>query len=254
MTDYKLMPVEPSADMLGNAMSVCTGFSGDYGTYNCYLSEDAAREVYQAFRAVAPAVQGEPVAWMHDSPGRMDVIHAAVKKLLADSHDAAGHLHRPLDKSQHYTIPLYAAPQPAEQQPTLDVAARRQSPPDDPLGGLTYQPDGDANFYTLSRPEGRWVARIQFNGELYGPEQERILESMLGDRNVRYGDGYHDGLADAWRDQPDVAGLVTLLEHARCNTCDGSGGLYDNHRQPHQCQWCHDRSKALAAYRKGGEA
>lgn len=61
----------------------------------------------------APRVQWEPVAWMHDSPGRVDVIHAEVKKLLVDSHDAAGHLHRPLDKSEHYTIPLYTAPQPA---------------------------------------------------------------------------------------------------------------------------------------------
>lgn len=54
--------------------------------------------------------------------------------------------------------------------------------------------------------------------------------------------------------QPDVTLLLELLSHARCNTCDGSGGLYDNHGNPHQCQWCHDRSKALAAYRKhGGE-
>ena len=53
--------------------------------------------------------------------------------------------------------------------------------------------------------------------------------------------------------QPDVTLLLELLSHARCNTCDGSGGLYDNHGHPHQCQWCHDRSTALAAYRKGGE-
>ncbi|NYT76605.1 hypothetical protein H0A71_06345 [Alcaligenaceae bacterium] len=56
--------------------------------------------------------RGEPVAWMHDSPIRVDVIHASVKKLLQDANDAAGYLHRPLDKSKRYTIPLYAA-QPA---------------------------------------------------------------------------------------------------------------------------------------------
>ncbi len=57
-----------------------------------------------------PAASAEPVAWMHDEPGRVDVIHTAVKKLLHDSHEAAGYLHRPLDKSGRYTIPLYAAP------------------------------------------------------------------------------------------------------------------------------------------------
>lgn len=54
--------------------------------------------------------------------------------------------------------------------------------------------------------------------------------------------------------QPDVTLLLSLLSHARCNTCDGSEGLYDNHGLPHQCQWCHDRSKAVAAYREGGES
>ncbi len=52
---------------------------------------------------------------------------------------------------------------------------------------------------------------------------------------------------------PDVEGLVTLLEHARCNTCDGSGAVYDGHGQALNCQWCHDRSTALATHRKGGE-
>lgn len=54
-----------------------------------------------------------PVAWLHDDPNRVDVIHTKVKDLLVKSRDAAGHLHRPLDKSEHYTIPLYATPQPA---------------------------------------------------------------------------------------------------------------------------------------------
>lgn len=65
--------------------------------------------------APAPAAVAEPVAWLHDDPQRYDVIHAEVKDLLVKSRDAAGHLHRPLDKSAHYTIPLYAAPAPAAQ-------------------------------------------------------------------------------------------------------------------------------------------
>lgn len=69
-------------------------------------------EIIEAIKALQqsnPPEQVEPVAWMHDSPGRVDVISAEVKKLLVDSHDTAGHLHRPLDKSEHYTIPLYTA-------------------------------------------------------------------------------------------------------------------------------------------------
>ena len=65
--------------------------------------------------ASAPAAVAEPVAWLHDDPQRYDVIHAEVKDLLVKSRDAAGHLHRPLDKSAHYTIPLYTAPAPAAQ-------------------------------------------------------------------------------------------------------------------------------------------
>lgn len=80
------------------------------------LAEDViqyARRLHGLYAVPQPAVQGDPAAWMHDSPDRVDVIHAAVKKLLIDSHDNAGHLHRPLDKSEHYTVPLYTAPQPA---------------------------------------------------------------------------------------------------------------------------------------------
>lgn len=63
-----------------------------------------------------PAAQQGPVAWLHDDPKRFDVIHAEVKDLLVKSRDAAGYLHRPLDKSEHYTIPLYAQPQEAARQ------------------------------------------------------------------------------------------------------------------------------------------
>ena len=62
----------------------------------------------------------EPVAWMHDDPKRVDVIRESVRKLLRDSADSAGHLHRPLDKSERYTIPLYAHP------PAAEIEALRQ--------------------------------------------------------------------------------------------------------------------------------
>lgn len=78
--------------------------------------------------ASAPAAVAEPVAWLHDDPQRYDVIHAEVKDLLVKSRDAAGHLHRPLDKSAHYTIPLYTAPAPAAQGDALEEAARDGDP------------------------------------------------------------------------------------------------------------------------------
>lgn len=59
----------------------------------------------------------EPVAWMHDKDGRVDVIHKDVKKVLADwdaSKQGTGDgFHRPLATVEHYTIPLYTHPQPA---------------------------------------------------------------------------------------------------------------------------------------------
>lgn len=54
---------------------------------------------------VAPAVQVEPVAWMHEGEGRFDVCHSVIRNLLCE----AG-LERQVE---HYTIPLYDAPQEA---------------------------------------------------------------------------------------------------------------------------------------------
>ena len=147
MTDYKLVPVEPTPEMLDAATQdgICVdgkpvwkrdvvfqakwkyqqmlAAAPDMQTKPVLsprtvdtLSTDSnsKQEQFNAIdMAIASAVQTEPVAWMHDSPGRVDVIHASVKKLLGDSRDAAGDFHRPLDKSEHYTIPLYTTPQPA---------------------------------------------------------------------------------------------------------------------------------------------
>ena len=174
MSDHRLMPVEPTPEMLSSEMAVCTGFSGDYGIHNNHLSEDAAREVYQAFRSTAPAVQEEPslVAWvLFDATADQKYIKMNDRDgslAFFDSESAAQRAKHLAPGTDYKRCEYYATPQSAEQQ-------------------------------------------------------------------------------------PDVTLLLSLLSHARCNTCDGSGELYDNHRQPHQCQWCHDRSKALAAHRKGGD-
>lgn len=158
--------------------------------------------------------------------------------LLKSQNDIRGSKLR--GRSADYVVLDDVIQEPEENAPS--ASPHRQSPPDDPLNGLTYHPDGDANFYTLSRPTGNWVARIQFNGELRVSEQERILEAMLGDRNVCYGDGYHDGLVDAWRDQPDITQLVEALE------------LISDTDPDEGTAWFHEiANRALSAYREGGE-
>lgn len=41
--------------------------------------------------------------------------------------------------------------------------------------------------------------------------------------------------------------MRALLEVAKCPCCDGSGGRYDNYGNAEQCQWCYERSVAIAA-------
>jgi len=54
MTDYKLVPVEPTLNMLCEGMEV-------YCIEDC--EEAAVLGIYKAMLAAAPAVQGEAVAW-----------------------------------------------------------------------------------------------------------------------------------------------------------------------------------------------
>jgi hypothetical protein len=82
-----------------------------------------------------------PVAYMHNK--RVDVIHTSVKSLLSDFAVNSGpeSMLRPIDKQEHYTIPLYAAPVPA--QPAADVAAIAKAVRDIPsriesLGGQRF--------------------------------------------------------------------------------------------------------------------
>ncbi|HFT6912751.1 TPA: hypothetical protein ACGR4A_001963 [Pseudomonas aeruginosa] len=63
-----------------------------------------------ALARVVELERQEPVAWMHDQPNRVDVIHRDVKDLLQRVPGSSRGIHRPLDVSEHYTIPLYAAP------------------------------------------------------------------------------------------------------------------------------------------------
>ncbi|HHK3734552.1 TPA: hypothetical protein ACQTYQ_006573 [Pseudomonas aeruginosa] len=75
-----------------------------------YERDENAKRLEVALARVAELERQQPVAWMHDQPNRVDVIHRDVKDLLQRVPGSSRGIHRPLDVSEHYTIPLYAAP------------------------------------------------------------------------------------------------------------------------------------------------
>ena len=104
MNDYKLLPVEPTQDMLSRVMNIVTGYSGEYGQYNNYLDEETAREMYAAFLADTPAVQMEVVGWQFYEDGKWWNGDDRIKD------------HRKNTKEGGYPIrDVYATQQPVEQ-------------------------------------------------------------------------------------------------------------------------------------------
>lgn len=94
MSDYKLVPVEPTPEMIDAGRSQSSFPLG----------------VYKSMITAAPAVQGEPVAYMFaDEWGRTKIVLGK---------ETAEHWAPPGETIE----PLYTAPQPAEQQPAPDVA------------------------------------------------------------------------------------------------------------------------------------
>ncbi|MDI3695905.1 hypothetical protein QK325_31440, partial [Pseudomonas aeruginosa] len=102
----------------------------------------AEQERDAALARVAELERQEPVAWMHDQPNRVDVIHRDVKDLLQRVPGSSRGIHRPLDVSEHYTIPLYAAPvAQAQQLHNLDKQCR-----DDVARALGLRPNQERGF------------------------------------------------------------------------------------------------------------
>lgn len=95
-----------------------------------------------ALARVAELERQVPVAWMHDQPNRVDVIHRDVKDLLQRVPGSSRGIHRPLDVSEHYTIPLYAGPvAQAQQLHDLDKQCR-----DDVARALGLRPNQERGF------------------------------------------------------------------------------------------------------------
>ena len=99
MSDYKLVPIGPTPEMVEAAEDAYMPF-GDM--------EMALRMAVLA----APSVQGEPVGYVRPHHLKMLRYGKVCGITLEDKPDAHNRV----------TIPLYAAPQPAEQQPAPDVA------------------------------------------------------------------------------------------------------------------------------------
>ncbi len=110
--------------------------SATNGWGRCEKERDAA------LARVAELERQQPVAWMHDQPNRVDVIHRDVKDLLQRVPGSSRGIHRPLDVSEHYTIPLYAAP----------VAQAQHSGPEE--FSFEYRhPNGESHTVTVSRDQ-----------------------------------------------------------------------------------------------------
>lgn len=92
--DYKLVPVEPTAEMMAT------------GGIEMGARDEDARAVWKAMIAAAPDVQGEPVGWKIPGVDRLFTSRAEAELSRLTGQCA---------------VPLYASPQPAEHQPDRDV-------------------------------------------------------------------------------------------------------------------------------------
>ncbi|MFF6677482.1 hypothetical protein ACET4X_26760 [Pseudomonas aeruginosa] len=90
------------------------------------LCVERQQQLDAALARVAELERQQPVAWMHDQPNRVDVIHRDVKDLLQRVPGSSRGIHRPLDVSEHYTIPLYAAPVAQAQHSVPELLVRAE--------------------------------------------------------------------------------------------------------------------------------
>lgn len=131
----------------------------------------------------------EPVAFMHDQETRRDCVHIEVLDFLQRANSHYGCVNKiqriPLDTTEHYTIPLYARPVPAEpvNARLLDVAVWPAGYCRDPNGKMSI-PAGkeeDFNFgYDVGFQEAWEIlnSAISAAGKSPTSQQERLLQDM----------------------------------------------------------------------------
>lgn len=158
MSKYKLVPVEPTLDMIDAGVEATT----------VDISEKVAAWIYDAMLAAAPAVQGEPVAYLRKDQLRQIQRMGPTLGEIADSPR--------VDR-----VPVYAAPQPAEQQPAfltagladvLDEAARSLETISKQAGIVEYMCDFlEVRGYARSRALAAFEALAAHHETEQGQEQ-----------------------------------------------------------------------------------
>lgn len=110
MSGYKLVPVEPTVEMMWAAQEA----DMDHGDHDEWmeLDGDDCIRMYKAMLAAAPAVQGEagPVGWVWHSYNQTNFTSGSHHKEVLEADGVK-------------LTPVYTAPPPAEQQPAPDVSA-----------------------------------------------------------------------------------------------------------------------------------
>ena len=140
-------------------------------------------ERYAALAKLTELERQQPVAWMHDQPNRVDVIHRDVKDLLQRVPGSSRGIYRPLDVSEHYTIPLYAAPV-AQAQHSVPVAREQLERLVRILDAHNYAKDAEALMALLAAAPGKEVPqawldvqaerRRQVEAEGWTPEHDDL--------------------------------------------------------------------------------
>ncbi|MGI0568494.1 hypothetical protein [Pseudomonas aeruginosa] len=148
-----------------------------------YERDENAKRLEVALARVAELERQQPVAWMHDQPNRVDVIHRDVKDLLQRVPGSSRGIHRPLDVSEHYTIPLYAAPV-AQAQHSVPVAREQLERLVRILDAHNYAKDAEALMALLAAAPGKEVPqawldvqaerRRQVEAEGWTPEHDDL--------------------------------------------------------------------------------
>ncbi|MFU6756160.1 hypothetical protein ACM76R_28940 [Pseudomonas aeruginosa] len=180
-----------------------------------------------ALARVAELERQQPVAWMHDQPNRVDVIHRDVKDLLQRVPGSSRGIYRPLDVSEHYTIPLYAAPVAQAQHSVPEVSGigrdfayprsvvlyLRTEPTDDDLraihDGLRSLAAAPGNSAQHSVPEllewavGRWHAEVSLrplinvHRRALDDTWRQVIRRLGGDTGLLCGPSHDELLAAA---------------------------------------------------------
>lgn len=128
------------------AMAEDAAAKGDAASHQCGGME---MEIQELKTKLAELEKQEPVAWMHDQPNRVDVIHRDVKDLLQRVPGSSRGIYRPLDVSEHYTIPLYAAPV-AQAQHSVPIAPQLKRALGLVVAALEADGDRPTSKYALS--------------------------------------------------------------------------------------------------------